>query len=232
MTFSQFFNKHQSQQDSVSSYVVSNPDDMETASESETSVGINHVFHFQPILYSLRDKKVVSQSSQLLFLSQMNDAMDSPSTPSISVQQTSQHKVKAPNLVKPSKQIKPPSKVRSWEMESFTKSTYYYEQLISRFRSFNLSVGNISSHFSSLLFPPLTSSCPGTTFYLLSKQTLFFSYSQQNSSFFSSLRVYKEWLSLSPSADSTFSHETPNSFKDEDDCCMIFLFVLTLLEIS
>lgn len=45
MTFSQFFNKHQSQQDSVSSYVVSNPDDMETASESETSVGINHVFH-------------------------------------------------------------------------------------------------------------------------------------------------------------------------------------------
>lgn len=83
----------------------------------------------------------------------MNDAMDSPSTPSISVQQTSQHKAKAPNLLKPLKQAKPPSKVRSWEMESLTKSSSYYQQLISRFRSFILSVGNISSHFSKSSFP-------------------------------------------------------------------------------
>ncbi|KAK8798293.1 hypothetical protein WA588_003378, partial [Blastocystis sp. NMH] len=67
--------------------------DNETASESETS----------PVLYSLRNRQTVSQSSQILFLSQLNDTINSPSTesahstPTLQVQGATTHQVALPS---------------------------------------------------------------------------------------------------------------------------------------
>ena len=72
--------------------------DNETASESETS----------PVLYTLRNKKKISQSSQILFLSQVDSVLDSPSpSPPIQVQAVEKKRAVAPttgNEVKSSQQ--------------------------------------------------------------------------------------------------------------------------------
>ena len=82
--------------------------DNETASESETSVESSSLVNLQPVLYTLRNKKKISQSSQILFLSQVDSVLDSPSpSPPIQVQAVEKKRAVAPttgNEVKSSQQ--------------------------------------------------------------------------------------------------------------------------------